>query len=164
MTSVSGCLISEWASSDRNTILETCWGVKPKWLTYLKASKAEGSVKPWWQPNQWAYFWLLFFCPNFFAPKLAQKISWRGPPNPPTVGTYLYIYVHNIYVHTYIMFISKQVCIHTKNEKMYFRHDMWNCVSLMKMPEKWCENSHDPHPRTQNKPIPPILLPPSHVV
>ena len=32
-------------------------------------------------------------CPNLFAPKSARKISRRCPPIPPTVGTYLYIYV-----------------------------------------------------------------------
>ena len=59
-----------------------------------------------------------FVCPNFFAPKSAQNLSQRGPPIPATIGTYLYIYtyiycmyVHILYVRTYIMFISEQVCV-----------------------------------------------------
>ena len=51
-----------------------------------------------WEPNN-RLNWSLFFCPNFFAPKSAQNLSRRGSPIPPTIGTYLYIYMYYMYVH-----------------------------------------------------------------
>ena len=75
-------------------------------------------ISPHWR-HIWT--WSLFFCPNFFAPKSAQNLSRRGPPNPPTIGTYLYIYVRTYnFVRTYIMFISEQVCVYKKKWKDVF--------------------------------------------
>ena len=75
--------------------------------------------------------WSLFFWPNFFAPKLAQNLSWRGPPIPPTIGTYLYIYIYvrTYTICTYIYYVHKWtgVCLQKKWKDVFSTWHVKQC-------------------------------------
>ena len=63
-----------------------------------------------------------FFSANVFLPKILTKISWRGPPTPPIVGTYRYVHIY-LYMYMYInvlIYLSEKVCFN-ENELAWFQ-------------------------------------------
>ena len=113
--------------------------------------------------------WSLFFSPKIYCYKISNFFSQSGPPTPPMVGTYLYIYIYlfirtHIKVRTYIMFVKwtglfwikcKKLCVlDIIHEKVWFiqkkREKMWTLTWFSP------EESRQSPPTYHTHPLPPV--------